>query len=87
MHESMTYTNRGAASVLVCGYMQAKELRMLKEFEELAGVLKFNKVINTGSSGATICSPLFLAASSGEQAFAKPGKLTLFCEALMSAPC
>lgn len=84
MHESMTYTN-GARRQFWFVDICRQRAPDAKEFEELAGVLKFNKVINTGSSGATICSPLFLAASSGEQAFAKPGKLTLFCEALMSA--
>lgn len=80
MHESMTYSS-GARSqfwfVDICR-QRAPEAR---EFEELAGVLKYDK----GISGAVACSPLFLSASTGEQAFAKPGELTLFCEALMQA--
>ena len=80
MHESMTYTN-GARSQFWFVDICRQRAPDAREFEELAGVLKFNKDI----CGAAACSPLFLSASTGEQAFAKPGKLTLFCEALMSA--
>ncbi|HCL4007342.1 caspase family protein [Pseudomonas aeruginosa] len=80
MHESMTYTS-GARSQFWFVDICRQRAVDAKEFEELAGVLKFNRDI----SGAAACSPLFLSASTGEQAFAKPGKLTLFCEALMSA--
>lgn len=80
MHESMTYTN-GARSQFWFVDICRQRAPDAKEFEELAGILKFNKDI----CGAAACSPLFLSASTGEQAFAKPGKLTLFCEALMSA--
>lgn len=80
MHESMTYTN-GARSQFWFVDICRQRAPDAKDFEELAGVLKFNKDI----CGAAACSPLFLSASTGEQAFAKPGKLTLFCEALMLA--
>ncbi|MEX9785860.1 caspase family protein [Providencia manganoxydans] len=84
MHENMTYANVARSQfwfVDIC----RQRAPDAKEFEELAGVLKFNIPVKTSSSSAATCSPLFLSASSGEQAFAKPGKLTLFCEALMSA--
>lgn len=84
MHESMTYTN-GARSQFWFVDICRQRAPDAKEYDELAGVLKFDKAINKGNSGAATCSPIFLSASSGEKAFAKPGKLTLFCEALMSA--
>lgn len=80
MHESMTYTN-GARSQFWFVDICRQRAPDAQDFEELAGVLKFNKDIY----GAAACSPLFLSASTGEQAFAKPGELTLFCEALMLA--
>ncbi|MGY2796127.1 hypothetical protein ACVWV0_000303 [Ewingella americana] len=84
MHESMTYT-RGARSQFWFVDICRKRASDASEYEKLAGVLEFDIPNNKGGSGASACSPLFLSASSGEQAFARPGKLTLFCEALMSA--
>lgn len=84
MHESMTYTN-GARSQFWFVDICRQRAPDAGEFEELVGVLKFDRAINRGGSEAATCSPLFLSASSGEQAFARPGKLTLFCEALMLA--
>lgn len=49
------------------------------EYEKLSGVLEFDK--HRSSSVRT--SPLFLSASSGQSAFARPNHLTLFCEALL----
>ncbi|PVZ41016.1 caspase family protein [Pseudomonas sp. CC120222-01a] len=80
MHESMTYSN-GAKSQFWFVDICRQRPPEAREFEELAGVLKHDK----GIAGAVACSPLFLSASNGEQAFAKPGELTLFCEALMLA--
>ncbi|MBA1193059.1 hypothetical protein G7007_09320 [Pseudomonas entomophila] len=80
MHESMTYDDNAKSQFWFVDICRQRPPEA-SEFEKLAGVLKHDKKI----IGAVPCSPLFLAASTGEQAFARIGQLTLFCEALMLA--
>lgn len=51
-----------------------------RRFESLTGALKLDEL-----NGETLASPLFLAAGTGKEAFARVNGITLFCEALMWA--
>jgi hypothetical protein len=51
-----------------------------RRFESLEGALALDE-----PNGSTEVSPLFLAATTGTQAFARPGGVTLFNEALMAS--
>lgn len=79
MHDAMNHENTAQTQfwfVDVCRDLSGDATH----YEKLAGVLE-GDVRRTGSAKT---SPLFLSASSGQSAFARPHKLTLFCEALIS---
>lgn len=52
----------------------------LDRYDELGGVLKLDE----RRLGQTMSSPIFLSTSSGQGSYARPGKVTLFNEALMA---